>query len=68
MQHLSTILRCGNCGLENRLSPILNSRSTGTLLGTLLSIMSRFSRIAITIPAVAMAITITASGALCQTS
>jgi hypothetical protein len=69
VQHLSTILQCGNCGLANRRLLILNTRSIGTVLGTLFGIMSRFSRIAITILAVAMAATIAgAAGAWSQTS
>ena len=69
MQHLSTILQCGNCGLANCRLLILNIRSIGTVLGTLFDIMSRFSRIAITILAVAMAATIAgATGAWSQTS
>jgi hypothetical protein len=69
VQHLSTILQCGNCGLANRRSLILNIRSIATVLGTSFSIMSRFSRIAITVLAVAMATTIAgAAGAWSQTS
>jgi hypothetical protein len=67
-------LQCDNCGLANRYSLILNIcaihiRSIGTALGTSLSIMSRFSRIAVTILAIAMATTIAgAAGAWSQTS
>jgi pimeloyl-ACP methyl ester carboxylesterase len=69
VQHLLKILKCGNCGLANLRLLILNIRSIGTALGTLFSIMSRFSRIAITILAVAMATTIAgAAGAWSQTS
>jgi pimeloyl-ACP methyl ester carboxylesterase len=69
VQHLLTILQCGNCGLANLRLLILNIRSIGTALGTLFGIMSRFSRIAITILAVAMATTIAgAAGAWSQTS
>jgi pimeloyl-ACP methyl ester carboxylesterase len=74
VQHLSTILQCGNCGLANRRSFILNIRpinihSIGTVLGTSFNIMSRFSRIAITALAIAMATTIAAApGAWSQTS
>lgn len=74
MQQLSTILQRGNCGLANRYSFILNIRSVnihsiGTLLGTSFSIMSRLSRIAVTILAVAMASTIAGTaGAWSQTS
>jgi hypothetical protein len=69
VQHLSTILQCGNCGLANRRSLILNIRSIGTVLGTSFSIMSRFSRIAVTVLAIAMATTIAgAAGAWSQTS
>jgi hypothetical protein len=69
VQHLSTILQCRNCGLANRYSLILNIRSIGTVLGTLFSIMSRFSRIAVMTLAIAMATTIAgAAGAWSQTS
>jgi hypothetical protein len=69
VQHLSTILQCGNCGLANRRWLILNIRPIGTVLGTSFSIMSRFSRIAITALAIAMATTIAgAAGAWSQTS
>jgi hypothetical protein len=74
VQHLSTILQCGNCGLANRRSFILNIRSInihsiGTVLGTSFSIMSRLSRIAITTLAIAMATTIAGTaGAWSQTS
>jgi hypothetical protein len=69
VQQLSTILQCGNCGLAIRLSLILNIRWIATVLGTSFSIMSRFSRIAITVLAVAMATTIAgAAGAWSQTS
>jgi hypothetical protein len=74
VQQLSTILQCGHCGLANRRSFILNIRSInihsiGTVLGTSFTIMSRLSRIAITVLAVAMATTIAgAPGAWSQTS
>jgi hypothetical protein len=69
VQQLSTILQCGNCGLANRPSLILNIHSIETVLGTSFSIMSRFSRIAITIQAIAMATTIAGTaGAWSQTS
>jgi hypothetical protein len=74
VQQFSTILQCGHCGLANRRSFILNIRSInihsiGTVLGTSFTIMSRLSRIAITVLAVAMATTIAgAPGARSQTS
>jgi hypothetical protein len=69
VQHLSTILQCGKCGLANRLWLILDIRSIGTVLGTSFSIMSKFSRIALTVLAIAMTTTVAGTfGAWSQTS
>jgi hypothetical protein len=67
-------LQCGNCGLANRLSLILNIcslaiRPIETALGTTFSIMPRFFRIAISILVVAVApLIVGAGGAWSQTS
>src|SRR5262245_14511169 len=54
MQHLSTIVQCGNCGLAKRGPLILNS-CPARILGTSISIMTRSLRIAISIAAIAIA-------------